>query len=111
MIILFIAGLILGGIAVVFVLQNIEIITVTFFTWHLTGSLALVLFFTLIVGILVAILLILPESINNYFKYKSLKKENEKLEVELRKQKELTVFAKEVIPTPETLSQIEQGNR
>ena len=94
----------------VFVLQNIDIITVTFFSWHITGSLALILFLTLVVGILVAILLILPESVNNYFRYKKLKKENIKLEEELRKQKELTVFAKKVLPTEEELLKIEQGN-
>ena len=111
MIILFIIGLLLGAVAVVFSLQNIDIITVTFFSWHLTGSLALILFLTLIVGILVSILLILPESINNYFRYKKLKKENDGLGEELRKQKELTVFAKKVIPTEEEISKIETGNR
>ncbi len=111
MIILFIIGLLLGVVAVIFTLQNIDIITVTFFSWHLTGSLALILFLTLIVGILVAILLILPESVNNYFRYKKLKKENMGLEEELRKQKELTVFAKKVLPTEEEISGIEQGNR
>ena len=33
------------------------------------------------------------------------------LEEELRKQKELTVFAKKVLPTEEEISGIEQGNR
>jgi uncharacterized integral membrane protein len=111
MIILFIVGLLLGAVAVIFTLQNIAVITVTFFSWHLTGSLALILFLTLIAGILITILLILPESINNYFRYKNLKKENERLEEELRKQKELTVFAKKVPPTEEIITKIEQGNR
>ena len=54
-------------------------------------------------------LLLLPEFISNFFKYKSLKKENEKLAEELRKQKELTIFAKQVTPTSEEISKIEQG--
>ena len=111
MIILFIIGLLLGAVAVIFALQNIEIITVSFFSWHLTGSLALILFLTIITGIIITVLLILPESINNYFKYRSLVKDNQKLEEELRKQKELTVFAKKVLPTEEIITKIEQGNR
>jgi lipopolysaccharide assembly protein A len=110
MIILFIIGLILGAVTIIFALQNIEVITVTFFSWQLTGSLALILSLAVIAGIIITLLLLLPGSIENYFKYRNLKKENQKLEEELRKQKELTVFAKKVIPTEEDISKIEQGN-
>ncbi|MEI6553713.1 MAG: lipopolysaccharide assembly protein LapA domain-containing protein [bacterium] len=109
MIILFIFGLILGAIAVIFALQNIGIITVTFFSWHLTGSLALILLLTIAAGILITILLLLPESIKNYFKYKHLKKENDRLEEELRKQKELTVFAKITPVSQEDIAKIDRG--
>jgi uncharacterized integral membrane protein len=109
MIILFVFGLLLGAMAVVFALQNVAIITVTFFSWHLTGSLALILLLTITSGILIAILLLLPEFISNYFKNKNLKKDNERLEEELRKQKELTVFAKNTPPTEEEISKIEHG--
>ena len=109
MIILFIFGLLLGAVSVIFALQNIAIITVTFFSWHLTGSLALILLLTITAGVLIAILLLLPEFINNYFKYKKLKKENIDLVEELRKQKELTIFAKNTPPTEEEISKIEQG--
>lgn len=109
MIIFFITGLLLGAVAVIFALQNINVITVTFFSWHLTGSLALILSISIIVGVAITILLILPESIKNYFRNKNLKKEIEKLEEELRKQKELTVFAKIIPPTEEDISIIEHG--
>lgn len=109
MTILFIIGILLGATVVVFALQNTEIITVSFFSWQFTGSLSFILFLTIMMGILTAILLMLPESINNYFKYRNLKKENEKLEEELRKQIELTVFAKKVLPTVEEITKIEQG--
>ena len=102
-------GVILGAIAVIFALQNITVITVTFFTWQIEGSLALILMATLGMGILTALFIILPESIRNYFRYKNLKKENESLEEELRKQKELTVFAKTTSPTPEAIAKIEEG--
>ncbi|MDO8572765.1 MAG: LapA family protein [bacterium] len=109
MTILFIVGLLLGAVAVIFSLQNIAVITVTFFSWHLTGSLALILSLAISTGVLITVLLILPESIKNYFRYKNLKKENIKLEEDLRKQKELTVFAKNIPPTEEAILKIEQG--
>jgi lipopolysaccharide assembly protein A len=109
MIIFFIIGLLIGIAAVIFALQNVEVITVTFFSWELTGSLALILMLAIGAGLLVSALLILPESIKNHFRYRSLKKENAKLAEELRKQKELTIFAKHDIPTEEAISKIEHG--
>ena len=109
MIVLFILGIILGSVAVIFSLQNTVIITVTFFSWTLTGSLAIVLLMALGSGILVTLLLLLPEFITNYFKYKVLQRENTKLEEELRKQKQLTVFAHQTAPTKHDLDEIEHG--
>ena len=109
MIILFILGLLLGAVSVIFTLENISVITVTFFSWHFTGSLALVLALAIASGILITCLLIVPETIKNYFMYKNLTKENARLEEELRKQKELTVFAKHTAATEEEISKIEHG--
>ena len=109
MIILFIIGLLLGAVSVIFALQNIDIVTVTFFSWHLTGSLALILLLTIAAGILVTILLILPGSVTNYFRYKKLEKENKKLIEDLRKQKELTIFAKITPVDQEAISSIDHG--
>ncbi len=109
MIILFILGLLLGGVSVIFALQNIAIVTVNFFSWQLTGSLALVLLLAMGAGVLVTILLILPEGVQNYFRYNKLKKENKILAEDLRKQKELTVFAKNIPPTAEEIARIEHG--
>ena len=109
MIILFLIGLLLGAVSVVFALQNIAVITVNFFSWQLTGSLSVVLLLATGAGALIASLLLLPEGVKNYFKYKNLKREKEKLEEELRKQKELTVFAKHTPPTEEEILKIEQG--
>ena len=109
MIILFIFGLLLGGISVFFALQNIEVITVSFFSYDVTGSLSLILLVAMACGVFITALLLLPELISNYFKYKNLKKENETLTEDLRKQKELTIFAKKVPPTSEEISKIENG--
>ncbi len=109
MIIFFILGILLGGFAVIFTLQNISSVTITFFSYQLVGSLSTVLALSLLVGVVVTLLFVLPASISNYFKYNSLKKENAKLAEELRKQKELTVFAKDTPPTKEDISNIENG--
>jgi len=109
MIIFFILSLILGGAAIVFALQNIDIITVIFFGGQLTGSLSLVLLLSMLVGILITLFVLLPKSVSDYFKYKKLQKENVGLTEELRKQKELTTFAKTTYPSPEIITKIEDG--
>ena len=109
MIILFIIGLMLGAIAVVFALQNVAIVTVSFFNWQLTSSISVIVILSIISGILIALLLFLPESIKSHFRYKKLKKENSKLEEELRKQKEKTVFAKSTPASHEDIVKIEDG--
>lgn len=110
MIILFILGLLLGAAAVIFALQNVAVVTVSFFSWEITGSLALILSMAIGAGALAMILLVIPESAKNYFRHKKLLKENKNLEEELRKQKELTVFAKKVPPSEEAIHRIEEGS-
>jgi uncharacterized integral membrane protein len=109
MIILFILGLLLGAVAVVFALQNVVVITVSFFSWQLTGSLALILLIAITSGVMIAAFLLVPEFVSNYFTNRRLRKENKVLEEELRKQKELTAFAKNTPPTATEISKIEQG--
>lgn len=104
-----ILGIILGAVSVIFALQNIMVITVTFFSWQLEGSLALILMLSMAMGMVVSLLIVLPESIKNYFRYRSLKTENKNLAEELRKQKELTHFAKHTPASPEAISNIEKG--
>lgn len=106
---LFILGILLGVLAVIFTLQNVTAITVTFFAWHLTGSLAVILMLAILSGILITLLMILPQSIGNFFKYRRYEKEIRRLEEELRHQKELVVFAKKTPPTPDDIARIEHG--
>jgi len=107
MIILFILGLLLGAVAVVFAWQNISVVTITFFAWQIDGPLAVVIELSILAGIIIALLLILPKSIYNYINNKKLKSEINRLEEELRKQKELTHFAKTTPPTEKEVSKIE----
>ncbi|HEY4509278.1 MAG TPA: LapA family protein [Candidatus Paceibacterota bacterium] len=109
MIILLILGILLGGAAVVFALQNTTAITVTFFAWQLGGSLSTIIILAILSGVVASLLIVLPESVSNYFRYRKLKKENVKLEELLRKQKELTVFAKDTPPDIKTIEKIENG--
>jgi len=104
-----ILGIVLGALLVVFALQNVAVVTLSFFTWQFQGSLALVLILAAAAGVVVSLLIVLPESIASYFSYRSLKKTNARLEEELRKQKELTAFAKGSSATAEELAKLDQG--
>lgn len=67
----------------IFVLQNIGTVTVAFFDWQLTSSLALVLLFTIILGIVMTLLVLLPSLIRGDFYLSSIKKQKKQLEDEL----------------------------
>lgn len=110
MIIFFILGLVLGALVVIFAFQNSDIISVAFMGWQLDGSLSIILALSVLTGILIAFLLTLPKLISNYFQYRSLRKKNEELQEELRKQKELTVFANKHAPTQTNISHIEESS-
>lgn len=87
MIISLILGIILGAALVAFVLQNVAIVTVSFMTWQLTGSLALVLLASIISGIVVTLLIILPGLIKDDFYLAALKKQKKEIEDELTRTK------------------------
>ena len=90
MIISLIFGVVLGAALVVFVLQNVAIVTVVFLSWHITGSLALVLLVSIISGVVVTLLILLPSLIKNDFYLASLKREKKAVDDQLvRSQQEL----------------------
>ncbi len=104
-----ILGIILGAVAVIFALQNTALITVSFFTYQFEGSLAFILILTVLMGVLASLLIVLPDSIKNHFRYRRLLADHVKLQEELRKQKELTVFAQRNPATAEQLAHIDNG--
>lgn len=65
-----ILGIIIGAVAVTFAIQNVTEVTVNFLAWQFTAPLAVILIATTVVGIIVALLAILPsairESLNAY---------------------------------------------
>ncbi len=83
MIISLIFGVLLGAALVVFVLQNVAVVTVAFLSWQITGSLALVLLASIISGVVVTLLIILPSLIKNDFYLASIKREKKALEDQL----------------------------
>ena len=84
MILFLLLGAILGGLSVIFVLQNVVPITVTFLTWQIEGSLAVILFLAVMSGIGIALLVLLPGLIRDEWRYSALKKEKKEVEDELQ---------------------------
>lgn len=91
MILFIFLGAILGALSVIFVLQNIIPITVTFLTWHIEGSLAVVLFIALLVGVTIALLMLLPSLIRDEYRYSQIKKQKKEIENELMTTRKVVV--------------------
>lgn len=87
MIIFLILGALLGILSLMFVFQNITPVTVTFLTWHIEGSLAVMLFLALLSGVAITLLFLLPSFIRDEFRFFRLKKKARSLEGELAQHK------------------------
>ncbi len=83
MILFLLLGAILGALSVLFVLQNIVPITVTFLSWQIEGSLAVVLFLAMMSGVFITLLMLLPGLIRDEYQYSKLKREKKEVEDEL----------------------------
>ncbi len=94
---LFIIGLLFGGVMAVFVFQNISPVTVNLFAWEFSGSLSLVLVAAIIGGMILSWLLSLPDVIRKEFNVSRLKKDNRKLQEELEDHKQKLTQAHEKI--------------
>ncbi len=75
-------GIIIGSISVVFVLQNITPITVTFFIWQFSGSLAVILLLVLLAGMIISALVLMPGIIAQKWQLRKAAKQIKKLEDE-----------------------------
>src|SRR5579872_6322139 len=78
-----IVGIILGAIAVVFAFQNVAIVTVSFFTWQVSASLAIVILGSILCGIVLTLLVLLPSVIRDEFYVASIKRQKRETEDEL----------------------------
>jgi len=77
-------ALLIALLAVIFALQNIAPVTITFFVWQYTGSLALVLLLTLGLGVLITLFFSLPAMVKKRLEITNQQKSIGHLEKELR---------------------------
>jgi len=94
--------LILAIVAVIFAIQNPVIVTATFFTLSMKGSLALFVLIGIGVGILIGVLIMLPSVLKGAIKVSQHRKQISGLEKTLNAQKAKAVEAVE--PEPEEVS-------
>ncbi len=80
--ILIIIALVIAIFAVLFALQNLAVVTVSFLFWDFEGSLALVLLITLAAGVLISLLASLPGLVRGKWNTSSQKKKLVTLEAE-----------------------------
>lgn len=101
-----ILGALLGAVSVIFVLQNITPITVSFFAWQIEGSLAIILFLALLSGMFITLLMFLPGFIRDEFRFSALKKQNKDLENELTATKKELADVSARTPAAPTMEQV-----
>ena len=70
-----------------FVFQNITPVTVTFMTWQMEGSLAVMLFLAMLSGVAITLLLLLPSLVRDQFRTLRLKQKARSLEGEIAQHK------------------------
>lgn len=75
MILFIIIGIVLGALGVDFALQNTQVVTVTLFAWQFTSPLALVIFGSMLTGIGVALLALLPSAVRESLDAYALRRE------------------------------------
>ena len=83
MFIFLIIGLLLGALVVMFALQNLTTVAVTFLVWEINGSLALILVIAVFIGMIISWLLGLSASFKKSAQVSRLTHENENLKREL----------------------------
>jgi len=82
-----IVALVIAVLAVVFALQNSMLVTISFLSWTITGSLSLVLLATLAIGALIGLLVLAPTLLKNTIKASSQRKRIKALEHEASERK------------------------
>lgn len=77
-----ILALLIAILAVIFAVQNVAIVSISFFAWHLDVSLAVALLVALAAGALIAILVAIPGRVKNSWNNTSQRKKFSTLEAE-----------------------------
>lgn len=87
-ILLFILGFALGASALLFALQNNDIVALTFMGWQFESSLALLVIVSVAVGMLISMLAFLPSAVSGSLRIMGLKSENRRLADEMARREE-----------------------
>ena len=95
-----IVGIILGALAVIFAFQNVAVVTVTFLTWQITASLAIIILGTVLCGIVLTLLFLLPSVIRDEMYMASVKKQKRETEEELARVRNNSTSSTTTIVTP-----------
>jgi len=82
-----IVALVIAVLAVLFALQNSMLITISFLSWEISGSLSLVLLATLAIGVLIGLLVLTPSALKKTIKTSSQRKRINALEHEVSEHK------------------------
>ena len=96
-----ILGLVIGALSVIFALQNVFSVTVTFMFWHMTTSLSVLISLAVLTGILITCFLSIPGAVKNIMEVAELTKENKKLKDEIERARRMnydTSSKSEVVP-------------
>lgn len=83
----FIIGIVLGGAVVIFALQNLAPVMVSFLGFNFEGSVALIVLISMLIGVLVSLLFSLSSAISGMMNESRLKRHNESLKKELDEHK------------------------
>lgn len=75
-------GIVLGALSVVFALQNVTVVTVSFFAWQVTAPLALILLGTILSAVVVVLLVLLPSLIKEAAYVRALRQQMREVEDE-----------------------------
>ena len=78
-----VVGILLGALSVIFALQNVAMVTITFMAWNVTAPLALVLLGSMLSGVIITLLVSLPSLIRDDMYVSVLRKQKKELEEEL----------------------------
>lgn len=97
-----IIALVIAVLAVVFALQNSMLVTISFFSWTITGSLSLVLLATLAIGVLIGLLVLSPALLKKTFKSSSQRKRIDALEHEVSQHNAKVAELQKPVPTLST---------
>jgi len=102
-----ILALVFAIIAVIFALENTDVVTVSFLSMSIEGSLALILLASVAIGILIGILLMTPGTIKRNLALSGEKKKLKTAEKELDdKKSKLTELEEKVKKTEENQAQV-----